>query len=83
MVIAELVTGELAHVAYVELLPFDRAPDVLMWGERVFVHREREGDEPEPPLFVEAFVAVSLTPSPGLPVPGARPRLSVVDGGVR
>lgn len=58
----ELRTGGGDFVACVEILPFPKGPDVVAWGERLFVPRPGETD-----VYYEAFGITSVTPSPGLP----------------
>lgn len=60
----ELRTKDGHHVAWVEVPPFQLGPDVVIWGERVFVAGVNA--EAAPDVFFEAFAVVSLTPSPGL-----------------
>lgn len=54
------------HVAFVEILPYQVGPDVVIWGERVFVSQFPLNAHPEG-VFFEASSLVSFTPSPGLP----------------
>lgn len=51
----ELCLVDGSHVAFVEVPPFNKDPDVLIWGERVFVPRvSLTADEPVV-VYVEAF----------------------------
>lgn len=56
-------------VAVVEIAPFpdDGLPDIVAWGERVFMRSIWGKDEMGRPVYEEAFAHVSFTPSPGLP----------------
>lgn len=56
-----LLTRNSEHVADVEIIPLSPLPDVVFWGTRVF-----KLQRPGVPSYVEALVATSLTPSPGL-----------------
>lgn len=62
-----LLTNDGQHVAYVEILVFKRFPDVVGWGDRVFVFYNTIGTDGGPPEYRECFAVVSVTPSPGLP----------------
>ena len=70
----ELLTASYDFVAVVEVLPFQahQPPDVVAWGSRIF-RRHYLGAEP---CFVEAIVAPSATPSPGLPREALRERIA-------
>lgn len=58
MTLVRLETSDGSFVANVEILPFLKAPDVILWGERHFkLHQEN------PVTYRECFVAVSFTPS--------------------
>lgn len=65
----ELQTRDGHFVATVEIAPFpDRGmPEVVSWGDRVFVREQRSpGRAPELPwVYLEACAAVSFTASPG------------------
>lgn len=55
MVTVKLVTAnDLAHVADVQVLPFQIAPDVLIWGQRFFIPHG-EVHNVEQPVYREAF----------------------------
>lgn len=55
---ARLYTADFGYVSTVEIPPFQVAPDVLTWGERVFKHST--GDR-----YVECFHVVAIVEVPG------------------
>ena len=60
-----LYTADGEFVAVVEILPFGKNPDVVLWGSRTFVLAPLSvGSD----CYVETFFSTSLTPSPGLPL---------------
>ncbi len=66
-----LCTNHGEYVATVEIVPFLTLPEVVGWGERVFVYKYSRIVEGAPgnsePVYHEAFTTWSTTPSPGLP----------------
>lgn len=85
MKVVRLVVSTGGFVADVEIAPFlDRAmPDVVMWGDRVFVRQGAPGRKTDGHwVYSEAFAVVSLTPSPGLPVDVSGPGLKDRSGEV-
>jgi hypothetical protein len=42
---AELQTEDGRHVANVEIPPFQSAPNILIWGLRVFTHHSTDGEK--------------------------------------
>lgn len=73
----ELYTKLLEYVATVEIPPFERDPEVVLWGARYFralghqVINEHErvpgALQNKPTAYAECFAYASMTESPGLP----------------
>jgi|SRR6478735_10527641 len=73
----ELYTGMFEYVATVEIPPFDKNPEVVLWGVRHFralgrpvineLERVPGATRDKPTAYVECFAYASMTESPGLP----------------
>lgn len=48
-----------ALTAYVDVLPFQTAPDVIVWGSRVFMNSHAYDDDGRP-IYAEAFAAYAV-----------------------
>lgn len=58
-----LETAQGDYIADVEVLPYPKSPDMLLWGERFFIYRGgKNGQE----CFREGFCCISFTETPGV-----------------
>lgn len=64
MIAVQLETPAGALVAVVEVPDFATAPDVVLWGDRAFLHLKSVPSFR--PVYRQCVSAVSLTPAPGL-----------------
>lgn len=65
----QLVTRDGGHVAWVEVRAYNGPVPIILWNARYFTFRQMSPPYPNYNSYIETDVLVSLTPSPGLPIP--------------
>jgi hypothetical protein len=50
-----LLTSSGEYVTTVEIPPFQKVPDIIVWGSRMFVHKVRHGHGEGGADYLEAF----------------------------